>query len=135
MGSDSNVSDDETAVDERKVGEIALLDLSDKELDDVLDLVCKDMDSDIVDLLYNIVGKEKILLYLEVMEGLTVKYPQRKTLEKIINNVRIYNYVEARNCTEDSYVRASKIYGKRTVAIRRIVAKMKEVLNKVHERI
>ena len=39
MGSDSNVSDDETAVDERKVGEIALLDLSDKELDDVPDLV------------------------------------------------------------------------------------------------
>ena len=130
MGEHSDVSNDKRKLDDRHPGEISLVNLSNKELNDFIDYMTMAYKGNYLDYLYSIIGPDKIMLYLETLEGLHNRIPPKKTIVKILFYIKVYNYLESRDFTEESYKLAAKIYGKRVFDLKRIVNKVKNVLER-----
>lgn len=141
MGESSNVSDAKGQVEtqketkeedlgQRHPGEVSLVELSRDEINDLIDYMTVSNHGTYLDLLYSIIGPDKILLYLETLENLTVRIPPKKTIVKILFYIRVYNYLKKRDFSEEAYKSASKIYRKRVFDLKRVVNKVQTVLEK-----
>ena len=122
-------------VEERTPGELSLIEMSDEEVEDFLDYMEVTSGNSYLDLLYTIIGKDKLLLYMEVLENVTVKMPTKKVVYKIVSYIKMYNYLKKKGFTEEAYESASKLYKKRAMALKRIVVKVEEVLKRADERV
>ena len=130
MGKLGDVSNDKGKVEERYPGELSFVTLSDKEMNDFIDYMSESYHGTFLDYLYSIIGPDKILLYLETLEDLTVKIPPKKTIAKIVFYVKVYNYVKSRGFTEEAYKNASRIFDKRVFNLKRVVNKVQTVLER-----
>lgn len=52
------------------------------------------------------------LKFIDILSGMTLKVPSAKSLEKYLESVRIYIYLDDNEYTEDSIKTASKMYNK-----------------------
>lgn len=122
------VEQDLESYKDRMPGSLSAVSLTTVEQDNLLDYLDKAYPQSASELLYAMLG-DRYLMYFDVLEGLTIRIPNRKTLTKIINYVRIYTYVKSRGCTDDAYEAASRLYKKRVSSIHRIVERVESKIN------
>lgn len=81
------------------------------------------------DFLFATFGDRALLKFFDVFAGVNIKVPSREETKKIINYIKIYQYCKDRGFTEDGYEKASKIFGRRLMSVKRVVAKVERVLS------
>lgn len=139
MGGTSDSSEDKiekktrVKFEDRIPGCLSIIDLETDEREYLLDYLNVIAPQAYTDFVFALFGDKRFLTYLDVLEGLTIKIPPRQTIVKIVNYIKIYCYLEARGFTDEAYDKASKIYKKRVVSLKRIVNKVKETLDKMEE--
>lgn len=113
-------------------GILSLIQLADDEIELFLDYMCALKDTEQYDILQNLFD-EKLLQFMDVFSGESVKIPTRRYINKVIKYIKIYRYCEARDFSEESMRQASKIFDRRKSSVKRAIAKVERVLAKVGE--
>jgi hypothetical protein len=80
------------------------------------------------DYLFSVFGDNELLKFFDVFSGASIKVPPREEIKKLVNYIKIYAYCKSRGLTEESFERASKIFGRRTISIERVVMKVERIL-------
>lgn len=120
--------------EDRIPGCLSVIDLDYDEREYLLDYLSVTSPQSYSDFIFSLLGDKWFLSYMDVLEGLTIKIPPRQTLIKIINYIKIYCYLKSRGFSEEAYEKASKLYKKRVVSLKRIVNKVEETLQKKEEK-
>ena len=102
---------------------LSLIDLEPTEKEIFLNYLCKCKHLESIYYLEAEFG-DKLLEFLDLFQGETIKVPSKNELVSIANNSIIYNYLKERDFTEDAYSRASTLFKKRVTVLERIVEKM-----------
>lgn len=138
MGSISDTSENQIDLgkkvkekfEDRIPGCLSAIELAYNEREVLLDYLSVSAPQAYTDFIFSLLGDRNFLSYMDVLEGLTIKIPPRQTLVKIINYTKIYSFLKARDFSEEAYEKASKLYKKRVVSLKRIVNKVEETLQK-----
>lgn len=110
-------------------GVLSHITLQPEERELFLDYMNRQKKMEVVDFLFAVLG-ENFLKFLDVFSGESIKIPQREEVIKIVNYVKIYKYCKSHNFTDEAYQKASVIFSRREMSIRRIVEKVSKVLEK-----
>lgn len=122
------VVENEDNYKDRIPGSLSQIELSLEEQDYLLDYLDKTSPTVGVELLYAILG-DKFLMYFDVLEGMNIKIPPRKTTIKNVGYIKIYTYLKHKGFTEEAYVKASKVFKKRVNSLYKIVEKVESKVN------
>ena len=110
-----------------KSGILSLQRLSSVEKEALIDYLAKTKNIQYLDFMDKVLTEE-FLIFLDVFSGEVLKVPSREEVLKAITTVKIYIYCKDRGFTEEAYERASKIFDKRKVSIKRICEKYEETM-------
>lgn len=120
---------------EKRPGVLSIVNLSYDEREiflDYMESVNPQMNASYI---FSLLGDEKFLKFFDVMSNTTIKVPPRDSVLKIINYIKIYNYCKNKDFSKEGYEKASRIFGRRTMSIMRIVEKVERILEKGKESI
>lgn len=85
----------------------------------------------IIQVLYNIVEDDALVLeLLDIFADKRIKFPSRKKVYKMLEKIKIYNYIKQHNYSETSINVIAKQYKKRPSQIRTLINRINESLNK-----
>lgn len=112
-------------------GSLSIIELTEQERNLLLDYLSVSTPLSYPDYIWSLLGDQRWLSFFDMLEGLTMKFPSRQALVKVINYIKIYAFLNSRNFTEEAYEIAAKLYKKRVPALKRIVNKVEKVLERV----
>ncbi len=110
-----------------KSGIFSLVNLNERESGAFLDFLRKKGNTSAYDLLKYLSGDD-YLKVLDLMAGMLIKIPSRKSMYRDIEHIKLYCYVKERGFTEQSLRSASSVYGKRPSCVRRAVERVSNIL-------
>lgn len=116
-------------IKEDRPGVLSAVHLNKDERDLVIDYYEKTNPSLNAEFLF-VLMDEEWLKFLDVMAGTNIRVPSRDSILKTINYVKIYRYCAQRDFSRESIEKASKLFGRRTASISRIIEKVKRNLTK-----
>lgn len=125
MSEEKNKNEDK--LESRLPGVLTQVRVNDVEREILLDYLNKKKPMLYADFLFAVMGND-FIKFIDVLEGLTLKVPQREQLVKIISYIKIYSYLRSHNFSSEAYERASKLFNKREVSLRRIVANVENTI-------
>jgi hypothetical protein len=111
-----------------KSGIFALIEISDKESDLLLNYLRSVGKTPAFDFVQYLLGSDYIK-FLDLVAGTTLKVPSRRSLYRDIEYIKIYNYIKERDFAIDSVRVASKVFCKNMSFIKRAIIKMSRCLN------
>lgn len=109
-----------------KVGVLSLIEISEDEMNELLEFLQKRDKTEIYDILYG-VFEHQFLKFIDLFSGETIKVPTRDSLFKSVIYIKIYSFCKKRHFTEEAIESAAHIFDKRKSSIRRIIDKVKRV--------
>lgn len=113
-------------------GILSLIQMNKDERDLFLDYMKSLKDTYYYDVLYTFF-EDDFFEFLDLFAGESVRVPQRHYIMKVVKYVKIYCYCKERGFTEESYRKASKIWGKRKSSVKRAINKVERVLRKAEK--
>lgn len=117
---------------EKSVGVLSLVQLSKTERELFLDYIHGTKGTTDYEFLYSILG-DKLLQFLDVFAGETIKVMPREEVIKDIRYIKIYCYLESRGFTEESIESASRVFNRRKNSIVRIIEKVRRMKDRIKE--
>ena len=109
-------------------GVFSTYELSSTEKDVFAEYLQNSLNTPIIPFIRYMLGDNEFLKFLDILSGTNFKVPSSKTLERDLNDVRIFIYVKSYDFSEAGLSAASKAFGKTVLNIRRSVYKVSKVL-------
>lgn len=111
-----------------KPGVLSLIDLGDKEVDALVVYLSRTIGTDSYYFLRRLL-KDEFLMFIDVFSGSSFRIPQRSRILQLIDNLRIYFYIENRKeMSPEDFKNAAKIFGRKEKYLRSVHQKVKRVL-------
>lgn len=114
-------------------GILSVIKISSKEREVLLDYLNASKPTLMADYFFAVLGDEYFLKFFDVFSGKNIKVPSRDEILKLVQYSKIYSYLSLASFSEEAYERAASIFGKRVASLKRIVAKVDSVLNKLED--
>lgn len=108
-------------------GSISTITMSDEEKDLYAEYLSVSIGNPVLEFVKYMLGDD-YLKFIDICSGTNFNIPSNKSLERGINNVKMYAYVKKWNFSNASIVNAGNIYKKTELATRRIVLSVANAL-------
>ena len=112
-----------------KSGILSLQQLSSVEKEELINYMVVTKGTQYLDFLEKVLGND-FLLFLDVFSGEVLKVPSREEVLKAVTTVKIYTYCRDRGFTEEAFEKASRVFDKRKVSVKRICERYQETIEK-----
>jgi hypothetical protein len=106
---------------------IVFKDLKDNEVDLLIKLL-SDENSYLFQVLFNVIGINDTLKLIDIFSDNKIIFPPRKRIYKLIEKIKIYEYIKSKNESEEAYKLLSKQYNKRISQLKSIVERIDYLL-------
>lgn len=117
-----------------KEGILSLVRCTDEELTLLIEYLTKAKSTEDFEFLFRLFNNpHDFLKFVDLFSGTTIRVPTREEMFKLLNYIKIYNYCNARNRTEEAYQQAAKIFERKPLSVVRIVEKIDRILSRKGE--
>ena len=113
--------------DLEKCGQLSCVPLTETEFVQTLRVLGVEKKTDLYDFLYLFLSKD-LVRFIDTFSGEKIRLISRSDLLKIIQHVKIYNFIRSRGMSDDTLKTASTVFGRRKHYLRKVYTQVASIM-------